>query len=145
MWSYGCLMAELVLGKPLFPGNSNIQQLMYMINLLGFPELQYANACRDEVETIKQGRYLEKDPNTGNITPENILRFEKDTGCKIDLYSLKPLEERLGKEMFSFIHFLKQILKWEAKDRITPSQALQHPWVTSGLPNEIRDLYTIYE
>ncbi len=47
--------------------------------------------------------------------------------------------------MSTFVHFLKQVLKWEAKDRITPAEALQHPWVTCGLPNEIRELYAIYE
>lgn len=38
MWSFGCLMAELSLGRPLFPGNTDLHQLMYMINLLGYPE-----------------------------------------------------------------------------------------------------------
>lgn len=25
-----------------------------------------------------------------------------------------------------------------------PHEALQHPWVVKGLPNEIKDLYTIF-
>jgi dual specificity tyrosine-phosphorylation-regulated kinase 2/3/4 len=37
--------------------------------------------------------------------------------------------------MFPFVHFLKQILKWDPKDRITPLEALKHPWITFGLPN----------
>lgn len=37
MWSFACLIAELSLGKPLFPGNSDLHQLVYIVNLLGFP------------------------------------------------------------------------------------------------------------
>jgi dual specificity protein kinase YAK1 len=39
MWSFACLIAELSLGKPLFPGTSDLHQLAYMVNLMGYPEL----------------------------------------------------------------------------------------------------------
>ncbi|XWS32230.1 hypothetical protein CRYUN_Cryun23aG0142500 [Craigia yunnanensis] len=37
MWSVGCVMAELLLGKPLFPGESGVDQLVEIIKLLGTP------------------------------------------------------------------------------------------------------------
>ena len=37
MWSFACMLAELYLGKPLFPGNIDLQHLVYMISVLGFP------------------------------------------------------------------------------------------------------------
>lgn len=74
----------------------------------------------------------------GKINKENLEKFYKDTGYKLDEENLKPLQERWEGDMFPFVHFLKQILKWDPNDRITPAEALQHPWVTSGLPNEIR-------
>ena len=37
------------------------------------------------------------------------------------------------------------MLKWDPRDRMTPAEALQHPWIVSGLPEQIHGLYTIYE
>ena len=37
MWSLGCVMAELILGSPLFPGESGVDQLVEIIKVLGTP------------------------------------------------------------------------------------------------------------
>lgn len=43
------MIAELSLGKPLFPGNSDLHQLIYFINLLGYPEAEYSKRCRLDI------------------------------------------------------------------------------------------------
>lgn len=37
MWSAGCVVAELLLGQPLFPGESGVDQLVEIIKILGTP------------------------------------------------------------------------------------------------------------
>ena len=37
IWSMGCVFAELVLGKPVFPGDTGIDQLLEIIKILGTP------------------------------------------------------------------------------------------------------------
>ncbi|ORX90909.1 Pkinase-domain-containing protein [Basidiobolus meristosporus CBS 931.73] len=37
IWSSGCVMAELISGQPLFPGDSSIDQLVEIIKVLGTP------------------------------------------------------------------------------------------------------------
>ncbi|GFZ04484.1 shaggy-related kinase 11 [Actinidia rufa] len=37
IWSAGCVLAELLLGQPLFPGESGIDQLVEIIKVLGTP------------------------------------------------------------------------------------------------------------
>lgn len=37
VWSTGCVMAELILGQPFFPGESGIDQLVEIIKILGTP------------------------------------------------------------------------------------------------------------
>lgn len=37
VWSTGCVMAELMLGQPLFPGESGVDQLVEIIKVLGTP------------------------------------------------------------------------------------------------------------
>lgn len=40
VWSTGCVMAELILGQPFFPGDSGIDQLVEIIKILGTPSKQ---------------------------------------------------------------------------------------------------------
>ncbi len=37
IWSTGCVMAEMLLGSPLFPGDSGVDQLVEIIKVLGTP------------------------------------------------------------------------------------------------------------
>lgn len=37
IWSSGCVMAELLLGQPIFPGDSGVDQLVEIIKVLGTP------------------------------------------------------------------------------------------------------------
>ncbi|KAG9509051.1 Glycogen synthase kinase-3 beta, partial [Fragariocoptes setiger] len=37
IWSAGCVMAELILGEPMFPGESSVDQLVEIIKILGTP------------------------------------------------------------------------------------------------------------
>ncbi|KAF4658007.1 Glycogen synthase kinase-3 beta [Perkinsus chesapeaki] len=37
MWSTGCVLAEMILGSPLFPGESGVDQLVEVIKVLGTP------------------------------------------------------------------------------------------------------------
>ncbi len=40
MWSAGCVVGELLLGRPLFPGDSGVDQLVEIIKVLGTPSLE---------------------------------------------------------------------------------------------------------
>ncbi|BHF84745.1 hypothetical protein SprV_0902789700 [Sparganum proliferum] len=40
MWSAGCVIGELLLGRPLFPGDSGVDQLVEIIKVLGTPTLE---------------------------------------------------------------------------------------------------------
>jgi len=37
MWSFGAIIAELYTGFPLFPGESELEQLAYIMELYGTP------------------------------------------------------------------------------------------------------------
>ena len=40
MWSVGCILGELLLGKPMFPGISTLNQLEMMMEFTGRPSKQ---------------------------------------------------------------------------------------------------------
>ena len=33
-----------------------------------------------------------------------------------------------------FLNFLESVLRWDPKSRLTPKEALQHPWIIEGIP-----------
>ena len=37
VWSQGCVLAELLIGSPIFPGSSGVDQLVEIIKVLGTP------------------------------------------------------------------------------------------------------------
>lgn len=37
MWSFGCMMIELYTGYPIFPGESEKEQLALIMSVLGYP------------------------------------------------------------------------------------------------------------
>lgn len=37
IWSVGCVIAELIIGQPIFPGNSGVDQLVAIIKVMGTP------------------------------------------------------------------------------------------------------------
>ncbi|KIY51135.1 Pkinase-domain-containing protein [Fistulina hepatica ATCC 64428] len=51
IWSTGCVMAELMMGQPLFPGESGIDQLVEIIKVLGTPS-------REQIKTMNPN-YME--------------------------------------------------------------------------------------
>lgn len=46
MWSVGCILGEMYLGKAIFPGNSTLNQIERVLELLGKP-------TRDEVDSME--------------------------------------------------------------------------------------------
>ena len=46
MWSLGCIIGELIIGKAIFPGTSTLNQIERIIELLGKPK-------QEEVEALE--------------------------------------------------------------------------------------------
>ena len=38
MWSFGCILSELFTGFPMFPGENEMDQLAYIMEVKGVPE-----------------------------------------------------------------------------------------------------------
>ena len=49
----------------------------------------------------------------------------------MDMFS-KPLKERISDK--DFLEFIQKFLHWDPKARISALDALNHPWVSKGLP-----------
>merc|ERR1719298_102310 len=53
VWSVGCVLAELLLGVPLFPGESGVDQLVEIIKVLGTPSREQLMAMNPNYTEFK--------------------------------------------------------------------------------------------
>ncbi|XP_073443361.1 dual specificity tyrosine-phosphorylation-regulated kinase 3 [Dendrobates tinctorius] len=136
MWSFGCILVELLTGYPLFPGEDEGDQLACMIELLGAPPpklLEQAKRAKNFVNSKGYPRYCTVTtlPNGSVVLNGSRSRRGKMRGApgsKDWVAALKGCEDTL------FIDFLKGCLNWDPTARITPSQALRHQWICKRMP-----------
>lgn len=58
MWSIGCILGEMLLGKPLFPGTSTMNQIEQILRVIPAPSPEGRTLLRGKVsrERVKGGR-----------------------------------------------------------------------------------------
>eukprot|EP00826_Nyctotherus_ovalis_P063131 TRINITY_DN9232_c0_g1_i1.p1 TRINITY_DN9232_c0_g1~~TRINITY_DN9232_c0_g1_i1.p1 ORF type:complete len:214 (-),score=44.00 TRINITY_DN9232_c0_g1_i1:108-749(-) len=121
MWSFGCLLAELCVGAPLFPGESEQEQLGLFMECLGLPPLYLLNKAGQREE------YFDAD---GPIIQANSRGV-------VHIPGTKTLSQRLGCENPQFLSLIRQCLEWDPDKRITPEEALKHEWIAERLAGNV--------
>ena len=145
MWSLGCVVAELFLGWPLYPGSSEYDQIRYISQTQGLPSERMLNSATKTMKFFY--RDMESSyPFWRLKTPEE---HEAETGikskearkyifnCLEDIGQVNVPTELEGGELLAekadrrdFIDLLKRMLTMDQERRITPGEALQHQFVT---------------
>ena len=114
MWSFACILAELLTGYPLFPGEDEVEQLACVMEVLGLPPAPMVAAC------TRKKRFFEAD---------NSPKIVANSRGKKRRPSSKDLSTVLRCGDASFVSFLEGCLHWDPDVRFTPDQAFQHPWI----------------
>ncbi|KAK6127656.1 hypothetical protein DH2020_038606 [Rehmannia glutinosa] len=112
IWSIGCIFAEMLTGKPLFPGKNVVHQLDLMTDLLGTPPPESIARIRNE----KARRYL------------SSMRKKQPVPFVQKFPNADPLA----------LHLLEKLLAFDPKDRPTAEEALADPYF-HGLANVDRE------
>ncbi|XP_050297644.1 homeodomain-interacting protein kinase 2 isoform X4 [Anthonomus grandis grandis] len=145
MWSLGCVVAELFLGWPLYPGSSEYDQIRYISQTQGLPTEHMLNNAskttkffyRDMDSTYPFWRLKtpeEHEAETGIKSKEarkyifNCLDDIGQVNVPTDLEGGQLLAEKVDRK--EFIDLLKRMLTMDQVERrTTPGEALNHPFV----------------
>lgn len=103
MWSIGCILGELLLGKPLFPGTSTLNQIERIMSSIPRP-------TRSEIDSIKS--------EYGHSIIERAASRPK-----------RPLQDFLPDAPDDAMDLLKTLLVFDPEKRPSAQDCLTHPYV----------------
>uniref|UniRef100_A0A0G4ICS0 Protein kinase domain-containing protein n=1 Tax=Chromera velia CCMP2878 TaxID=1169474 RepID=A0A0G4ICS0_9ALVE len=105
IWALGCIMAEILERRPLFPGKDTQNQLQIIVDALGKPSREELNA----IPNRKCVRWL----------------------SSLDAPSYCKLREKIPSASNQALHLLTRLLRFDPKRRLTAEEALRHPFFAS--------------
>ncbi|XP_072277988.1 homeodomain-interacting protein kinase 3 isoform X2 [Pyxicephalus adspersus] len=145
MWSLGCVIAELFLGWPLYPGALEYDQIRYISQTQGVPGEHLLNVG------TKTSRFFRRDPDAQypSWKLKTLEEHETETGMKSkearkyifnsldDIVHVNMVMDLDGSDLVAekadrreFVGLLKKMLMIDAEARISPAETLNHSFVT---------------
>lgn len=131
MWSLGCVMAELYLGWPLYPGKSEFEQVCYICETQGLPHSHLLNI------TTKTNLFFQDQHGAPAWELKPSMQGpngEIDEHCKHTFSSLDQLcSEDVAAEITDchyMVELIKRMLALISHQRITPDAVLRHLFIT---------------
>lgn len=134
MWSVGCTLFELYTGKILFTGRNNNNMLRTIMECRGkFPHklLRRGALTYDYFDDLLNFRAQETDKVTGREVTKLVdikAKPVKDLRSRL-MPKGKKIEDQERKELEQFLDLLDKCLDLRPEKRITPSEALKHPFI----------------
>uniref|UniRef100_A0A8C2CPJ0 mitogen-activated protein kinase n=1 Tax=Cyprinus carpio TaxID=7962 RepID=A0A8C2CPJ0_CYPCA len=110
IWSVGCIMAEMLLGKPLFKGNDHLDQLREIMKITGTPSPDFIMKLQSQ-DAKNYIRGLPKVP-------------------KKDLNTIFFKASSEGNVFFSAVSALERMLVLDPEKRVSAAEALELPLFT---------------
>mmetsp|Transcript_90579 Transcript_90579/g.234914 ORF Transcript_90579/g.234914 Transcript_90579/m.234914 type:complete len:437 (+) Transcript_90579:93-1403(+) len=103
LWSVGCILGELLSGKPIFPGTSTMNQLDRIMEVTGRPS-------PEDIEAIK--------------SPFAATMLES-----LSVSRPRPLNEMFPSASVEAQDLMRQCMQFNPNRRLTAHEALRHPYV----------------
>uniref|UniRef100_A0A8C8CUM2 mitogen-activated protein kinase n=1 Tax=Oncorhynchus tshawytscha TaxID=74940 RepID=A0A8C8CUM2_ONCTS len=130
IWSVGCIMAEMLLGKPLFKGNDHLDQLKEIMKITGTPTADFVT----KLQSQDAKNYIRSLPKV----PKKDLHFifskaSSDAVCVLERMLLLDPERRVSASEALAMPFFSEFREPEEE---TEAQSYDHSMDNTDLPLE---------
>lgn len=115
MWSLGCILAELLTGYPIFPGENEQEQLACIMEIFGPPE-------KHLIEKSTRKKLFFDSLGKPRVTVSSKGRRRRP--------SSKTLQQALKCDDEAFVDFISRCLRWDPERRLKPDEAISHEFIT---------------
>ncbi|KAL8829059.1 MAG: hypothetical protein Q9170_006332 [Blastenia crenularia] len=119
MWSLGCILAELLTGYPIFPGENEQEQLACIMEVFGPPE-------KHLIEKSTRKKLFFDSLGKPRLTVSSKGKRRRP--------SSKSLQQALKCEDEPFLDFITRCLRWDPDRRLKPDEAILHEFITGNKP-----------
>jgi dual specificity tyrosine-phosphorylation-regulated kinase 2/3/4 len=113
IWSLALILIELMIGRPLFQAEDELELLGMIVEVCGQPPPAFIAAARRKKEFF--------DAQLNLKVAKGIVRRPSSVSLSVVLACSDPL----------LIQFLTRCLAWDPAVRITAEEAREHPWLHS--------------
>ncbi|CAD8094567.1 unnamed protein product [Paramecium sonneborni] len=110
MWSIGCILGEMIIGKAIFPGTSTMNQVEMILEILGTP-------TEEDIKSIAAPMAKHILDNFQYVKPKNFKTV-------------------FSQESDDTLSFLKNLLVFNPQKRLTVEQALAHTYMAEFAGSE---------
>lgn len=114
IWSLGCIVAEMVIGLPIFPGENEVDQMACITEVIG-------SAPQSMVDLSKRRKMF----------------FDQFGNPRMKKSKMGPASKTMAQACDDddpqFIEFMKGCLEWDPMIRYTANAAINSSWVVDGV------------
>ena len=128
MWSLGCILAELLTGYPIFPGENEQEQLACIMEVFGPPD-------KHLIDKSSRRKLFFDSLGKPRLTVSSKGKRRRP--------SSKTLQQALKCDDELFLDFLSRCLRWDPERRMKPDEATQHEFITGFKTPAARTTRTI--
>ncbi|KAJ3098913.1 Dual specificity tyrosine-phosphorylation-regulated kinase 1A [Phlyctochytrium planicorne] len=144
MWSLGCILVELISGEPLFSGQTEHDQICRICDVLGIPPAYFLETC---TQTKVGKMFIKVGESDYRLIPSKTFRPTQRTLSNILRTHLERHAATLAStksspnkgitdggcfaELVRFTDLIERMLQFDPTKRMTPTDALQHPFFKS--------------
>mmetsp|Transcript_7946 Transcript_7946/g.11823 ORF Transcript_7946/g.11823 Transcript_7946/m.11823 type:complete len:657 (-) Transcript_7946:66-2036(-) len=142
MWSLGCILVEMHTGEPLFSGTDQVDQMQKIVKVLGMPPVEMIEKSSDQnrlqfFRRNNDSMWVSKSDvginasrtstqNTAHQSLTEVITAERSKKNKSGDPNHSP-------QLYAqFVDLIQKMFIYEPAARITPDEALMHPFITEG-------------